>query len=209
MKRKKGEEQESGKGAGLGGLVEILLCIILIPVIVINTMIIVNNYKNPDKMPGAFGYMPAIVLSGSMSPLFEAGSLIIIKEVEDPTALNEGDVICYLQDGKAITHRIISREKDGERVRYITKGDANNVEDFIAVQPEYIQGLYTGLKFDGVGDIAMFLQSTTGMMVFVICPMMAMIAWDLLARGRENKKDSNRTKELEEELARLKEKAGE
>ena len=61
-------------------IVSILLCVILIPVIIINIVLIFDGFNNKNDMPSAFGYRPMIVLSGSMSPVFEAGDMILIKD---------------------------------------------------------------------------------------------------------------------------------
>ena len=95
----------------------------LIPIIVMNLILIIGTYIHPDEIPGIFGTKPVIVLSGSMEPEFSSGDLIFVREVEDPSLLSKGDVVCYLQSGKAVTHRIASVTKDESGgVRYTTKG---------------------------------------------------------------------------------------
>lgn len=71
-------------------------------------------------------YKLLIVTSGSMSPEFEAGDLIMIVRV-DPYELKVDDIITFsTEDGKLLTHRIVELKKDGE---IITKGDANKTAD--------------------------------------------------------------------------------
>ena len=50
----------------LSGIIGGLLCLLFIPVIVINLVLIINSYINPEELPGVLGIKPAIVLSGSM-----------------------------------------------------------------------------------------------------------------------------------------------
>ena len=200
---KKPEKTEKKHGLGIGSILELALCLLLVPIILVNVSIIVESYKNPDRIPGALGYMPMICLSGSMSPVFEAGDLVLIQKTPDPSALKEGDVVCYMEDASVITHRIASVQQDGDGVRYITKGDANNTEDRMAVKPEMVQGTYTGIHMTGLGDFCIFMQGTTGMLLFVICPMAVMILLDFISRWRRGRKATDRTKELEEELERL------
>lgn len=190
---------------GIGTVLGVCLCIILIPVIVINVVLIVGTYIHPQEMPGIFGIKPVIVLSGSMEPEFSPGDLIFIRKEDDTAALQQGDVICYLLSGKAVTHRItqVTKAENGE-VRYITKGDANNSEDQEEVAPSQVQGKYTGVHLAKVGDFALFMQSTTGMILFIICPLVLFILWDILQRFRADQKEKSRTAELEAELAELK-----
>lgn len=109
-----------------GDIIGLLMCVVFVPIIVVNLILIVNSYRNPDELPGVFGVKPAVVLSGSMEPAIETGDLILLRDT-DPLALEKGDVICYLSSGKAVTHRIvgITAGEDG-RPRYVTQGDANS-----------------------------------------------------------------------------------
>lgn len=182
-------------------IISVLLCIILIPVIVINIVLITNGFINKNDMPDAFGYKPMIVLSGSMSPVFEAGDMILIKNTENPSALQKDDIICYLISGKATTHRIIQvAEKDGQTA-YITKGDFNNVEDRLAVMPDQIQGLYTGIRIPHLGDFLMFVQTPQGILMFVGVPFILYVLYDVFKRRKDA---SKKTAQLEAELAKLK-----
>lgn len=182
-------------------IVSILLCVILIPVIIINIVLIFDGFNNKNDMPSAFGYRPMIVLSGSMSPVFEAGDMILIKDVENPAALQKGDITCYLISGKATTHRIIQvAEKDGQTA-YVTKGDYNNVEDRLAVMPDQIQGTYTGFRIPHLGDFLMFVQTPQGILLFVGVPFILYVLYDVFKRRKDS---SKKTAQLEAELAKLK-----
>lgn len=182
-------------------IISIALLIILIPVILVNLIMIIKTYARPDHLPDVFGIKPAIVLSGSMSPLFETNALIFVKEI-DTDELTEGDVICFLQGGTAITHRI---EKiillDGEQC-YITKGDANNTVDQLTVSSAQIEGRYIG-QIAGIGKIVLFMQSTLGMILFIAVPVILYLVFDIISKNKESRKEKVRTSELEKELERL------
>lgn len=192
------------KKSRIGAAVNIILCVILIPVILMNVAVIVSSYIYPDEIPGIFGIKPVAVLSGSMEDTFLTGDLIFVKKAAG-SSLKEGDVICYLMDGQAVTHRIVSVEQgqDGQ-VSYITKGDANNTEDRGAVRPEQVQGVWTGGRIGGMGNFVIFLSSTTGMIVFIVCPVFLLVVWDVVRRWRADKKEKSHTAELEAELNELK-----
>ena len=163
-----------------GGVASVLMAV----VILCNLLLIVSNIREPKQMPSVFGVRPAIVLSGSMSPAFEAGDMILLKKTKEPDKLEVGDVACYLYSGKATTHRVIERFEAEGKPRYIMKGDYNNVEDRLAVDPEQIQGVWTGGRIRRLGSFLMFLQSTMGMFIFLICPLAGLLCWDIVKRRR-------------------------
>lgn len=193
----------------ISGIVGIVLCIIFVPIIIINLILIIGSYKNQEEIPGVLGYKPVIVLSGSMEPAIHTGDLILLHKA-DISQLKEGDVICYLVSGKAITHRIVEiKGEENGQVSYITQGDANNAADQQPVTEDHIQGIWEGVRIGGLGDFVMFMQSTTGMILFIICPLLLFILWDIWRRWRLDKSEAARTAELEAELAALKAKQSE
>lgn len=187
-----------------------ILCVIFIPVIVINLILIFGTYLHPDEMPGVFGVKPVIVLSGSMEPEIMTGDLIFLHKT-DTADLKEGDVICYLTSGKAVTHRItkVTTGEDGE-LRFITQGDANNVEDRLPVRAEQVEGIWKGGRIGGLGEKIMAVQTPTGMVITILCPVLAFVLWDFWIRKRADKEELLRVAreraELEAELDAMKRK---
>lgn len=197
-------EVKSNKTGAVFRVLDLLLCILLLPVILVNLIIIANTYLHPGEIPGAFGIKPVAVLSGSMEDTFLAGDLIFLHKA-DASALQAGDVICFLSSGQAVTHRIVRVEQDaGGQPQYITKGDANNAEDGAPVSPQQVQGVWRGGRIGGAGNFVMFLSSTTGMIVFIVCPILLLIVWDMVTRWRSDQKEKARTAALEAELNALK-----
>ncbi len=180
----------------------VVLCVIFIPMIIINVIMIVRSYTDPDHMPSVLGISPVIVMSGSMSPEFETGDLIFVQRT-DPYTLKVDDVICYLEDESAVTHRIIEVTEEGGQPMYITKGDANNVEDVVPVTPEQIEGKYTGVHLAGVGDFAIFLQSVPGMILFIGGPILLFILWDVIRSVVERRKNKGTEDKLRQEQAAM------
>lgn len=90
--------------------------------------------------PKFVGIMPYIVKSGSMEPQIHTGAVAFIDTHEKNVAV--GDVITYkignAGSEKYVTHRIVGEKPDG----YVTKGDANEVEDANCVKQEQIVGTY-------------------------------------------------------------------
>ena len=96
----------------------------------------VDKFVLKSPVPSVFGYSALTVKTGSMSGTIEIGDLIIIKDTGD---YEIGDIVTFLQKGDSIptTHRIIDSREDGS---FITKGDANNVQDALPVSKDIILG---------------------------------------------------------------------
>lgn len=74
------------------------------------------------------GLTPYAVLSGSMEPTYQVGSLIYVKEAE-PSEIKVGDPITFVMNKDLVvaTHRVIGI--DTENQQFFTKGDANESPD--------------------------------------------------------------------------------
>ncbi len=197
--------KKSGVGRIIMNVLGVLLCVVFIPIVVVNVLLIVRSYTQPDKLPMVFGYSPVIVLSNSMFPEFEAGDMVLLQKV-DPNTLKEGDVICFFEDGNkdiAVTHRIVEVQDDGGQPVFVTKGDANNTEDRTAVTLDMVQGRYTGGVIPGLGNLAVSLQTPLGMVLCIVCPLVLFLLWDGVRRLIFSRKNAKNTESMEEELERL------
>jgi signal peptidase I len=79
-------------------------------------------------LPTLFGYRALTVVSGSMEPTVETGSVVLDKVIA-PLEANPGDVVTFpdpTRDGRLVTHRLRSRRVDGALAYMVTKGDAND-----------------------------------------------------------------------------------
>ncbi|MBR3696831.1 MAG: signal peptidase I [Clostridia bacterium] len=124
-----------------GRILGIIIIMIFLPILIINTLLIVKSYLNPNEAPNVFGFKPFIVLSGSMEPTIKTGDIVIIKNC-DKDKLKTGDIIAYKSGKSIITHRIDSViEEDGEK-KFITKGDNNNAEDKNPVSISSVEGIF-------------------------------------------------------------------
>lgn len=90
-----------------------------------------------------FGYNILRVETGSMEPALHVGDYIVVKKC-DPAALKKDDIISFYSEqedikGKLVTHRIAWIGRDGT---FITRGDANPVNDPVPVKPSSVFGTY-------------------------------------------------------------------
>ncbi|MBR6579128.1 MAG: signal peptidase I [Clostridia bacterium] len=176
-------------------VVGIVLCVILVPILIINCTLLIKSVVNENEVPDFGGVMPLIVLTESMAPDIMSGDLIICKTV-DTNEIEKGDVISFFDpagNGTAVvTHKVIDIiiNDDGSR-SFKTKGINNNIEDSTPVPAGMVVAEYTGIRFAGLGEFAIFMQTTQGLIVCVIIPIILLVGYDLIRRRiyEKNKKD--------------------
>ncbi|SEP91241.1 signal peptidase, endoplasmic reticulum-type [Lachnospiraceae bacterium RM5] len=138
------------------------------------TITVFSSERN-NGISNLFGYMPMTVKTNSMSPTFKKGDLVIIKEVDDLYKLKKGDVITFytMVNGTRIinTHRITEVNKEDNNISFTTKGDANDVEDSLAVSSGDVIGKWTNKSIPGFGKKLDFLQTKKGFFICILVPM--------------------------------------
>lgn len=184
----------------------IILCVILVPLLIINIILIIQGAVNPDEVPGIMGYKPMMVLTESMDPKIKSGDLIIIKEI-DPTSLKEGDIITFFDPAgnghSTVTHRIETRIEDPENgLCFETKGDNNNTADRLYVEAEAVVGIYL-FRIPVVANIAIFMQTVPGLIICIFVPLVAFVAYDLIRRRQFEKSQKDDKDALLAELEYL------
>ena len=183
-----------------------ILCVILIPILLVNITLIIKSYTDKESVPDVGGWFPLIVLTDSMYPEIQAGDLIVCRTVEAED-VEVGDVISFFDPAgngvSVVTHRVVQiTEQDGE-IAWQTKGDANNVEDMDLVPAGNLVGVYRS-RLPGAGSVAMFMQTTTGLIVCVLCPLILLVGYDIIRRRMYEKKQQQDTDALLAELQALK-----
>ena len=126
------------------------------------TIVSVSTFNRNDRQ--LFGYRAYIVLSDSMSKTdFDAGDLVLVKEMKDYSALKEGDIISYISQntenyGEVVTHKIrrVTIDASGQP-GFITYGTTTDTDDETVVTYPYILGKYTN-HIPNVGTFFQFLQ---------------------------------------------------
>lgn len=182
-----------------------VLCIILLPVLIVNITLIAKSYINTDEVPGIGGYCPLIVLTDSMLPEISSGDLIICQEL-DPEDVKVGDVISFFDPAgngtSVVTHRVLEIVQEDGQIKWLTKGDNNNTEDKELVPAGNLVGIYRS-RVAGAGNVAMFLQSTPGLIVCIGCPVLLLVLFDVLRRKKFEKAKQADTDALLAELEQL------
>jgi signal peptidase I len=81
--------------------------------------------------PRVADYRTLVMLTGSMSPDYPAGSLLVATP-QRAVDLAPGDVLTYhmpIDDHQVVTHRVVEVDRQGDVVLVRTKGDANTAPD--------------------------------------------------------------------------------
>ena len=192
-------------------IVGIVLCVLLIPILLVNCILIVKSMVS-DDVPSLGGRVPLIVLTESMEPDIKAGDLIIcrVPTAEDIKNIKNETVISFFDpagNGTAIvTHAVYGDPfvKDG-KLYFYTKGVNNNTEDRLPVCEDDIVGIYHGARFPLIGNIAMFMQSTAGLIICIFVPLGALVAYEFMRKSKQEKAKESDIESLMAELKALKE----
>lgn len=186
-----------------------ILCIILFPILVINCTLIVKSFTS-DEVPNVAGTLPLIVLTDSMYPVIESGDLIICHTAE-PEEIQLGDVIAFFDPAgngtTIVTHRVLEVTEQYGQIAWRTKGDNNNTEDRLLVTAEKLVATYTDTRIPGAGNVALFMQTTHGLILCVVLPIVLLVGYDMIRRKlyeKASKKDTDALLAELEELRRLK-----
>lgn len=159
---------------------ETIVFIFLIGVIITGTILF--SLKQ-DTQKSIFGYRFYNVLTNSMNSgdpdSFRAGDMILVK-VLNPNTLVKGDVITFVTSEDAsfyLTHRIVDiktdlRGKPG--LYFITRGDANNVDD-PAVSAQAVVGKKV-LMIPYAGNVITFIQKNLVLLMVSIILFVGLIA---------------------------------
>ena len=182
-----------------------LLCVIMIPILIVNITLIIKSYTNKNEVPKLGGYCPLIVLTGSMEPEINSGDLIICRQIAGGEVA-VGDIIAFFDPdstGTAVlTHRVVEIIENDGVLAFRTKGDANNAEDRLPVPAADLVGAYQ-FRIAGAGNAAMFMQTTAGLIVCVVLPLILLVGWDLIRRRRFEAQNRQDTAALLAELEAL------
>ena len=183
-----------------------VMCVILVPILIVNCTLLIKSFVNKEKVPDFGGVLPLIVLTDSMYPDIKSGDLIICKTI-DAEDIQEDDVISFYDpDGNGmtvVTHKVVKVLTEDGKLAFRTKGVNNNAEDRTPVPAENVIAEYTGIRIPGAGNVAIFMQTTTGLMVCVLLPIILFVGYDVIRRKMYEKRKGDDMAALMAELAQL------
>jgi signal peptidase len=151
-------------------------------VIFILLVVAVVLSKASGGEPAFFGYQIKSVLSGSMEPGIQTGSIVALKPGGDMNRFKKGDVITFRnEDNLLITHRVVEATMNnatGEAM-YRTKGDNNDAPDMNPTSSTNVVAEYTGVTVPYVGYAMNFAVSKAGSVVLMIVPGLMLLLYAL------------------------------
>jgi signal peptidase len=126
-----------------------------------------------------FGWRTEVVISGSMEPAIQTGSVVIVRPV-DLYTIKQGDIVMFSSlDKKSLTtHRVVKIEPEA-RPRFITKGDANNNPDITPVLPDQIVGI-VAFNIPYLGLLKGFIKTPLGFILFFLIPAVVLLGREML-----------------------------
>ena len=203
----------------LGIVTKVLTWIVIAVTVLMMIFTIFSTLTFDRNDRDLFGVRFYIVLTDSMSPsennkndkvTFNAGDIVLIKNVKDPTALKDGDVVAFISQnsvsfGKTVTHKIreVRKNDDGEVLGYVTYGSNTGENDEALVEPAYVLGKYAG-KLPKLGLFFSFLKTTPGYIVCILVPFLLLILWQGVNTVRLFKKyKQEQTAEIDAERAAI------
>jgi len=134
----------------------------------------------------ACGIVPYVVLSGSMEPTIETGSVCFINKHADYNSIKEKDIIAYqMKDGTLITHRVVEVTDSGLK----TKGDNNkDIDGSTITKNEFVgKNIFWIPK---VGYLIKTFQSTKGKIILITCIVLLFVSGLLFGEDKKKKEEN-------------------
>ena len=134
----------------------------------------------------AFGIVPYVVLSGSMEPTIETGSVCFINKHADYDSIKEDDIIAFqMKNGTLVTHRVVEVTDSG----LTTKGDNNeDVDGSITTKDNYVGKNIIWIP--KIGYAIKAFQSTKGKIIIITCIVLLFVSGLLFGEDKKKKVDN-------------------
>lgn len=175
------------KASILMNFIGIILCVVFIPMLILNLIFIVGGFFGADFVPSYFGYRFMIEGTTSMEtgePSIFKGDLVIFKANESNIAV--GDEIAVLIDNTLYIRTVKeSNEVGGQIVYILTAGDQTGVVQ--SVLQEQVLGKYV-FNIRHLGSFMLFVQSTWGIVLLIGGPAVAFFVIDLCREVGQRRK---------------------
>ena len=138
--------------------------------------------KIAGRPPAILGYQMYIVVSGSMRPAFDAGSLVLVKPM-GPEQIKSGDIITFKgfgERGALVSHRVVAVDiSDEGHYHFTTQGDANDVADPNPTSAKNLVGKVV-LAVPYLGILLEYAKTKRGLFLLIIIPLSALLLYELL-----------------------------
>ena len=71
-------QKENQRIHTIGKIISVILCIVLIPMIIFNFILIIKSFISPNKTPDFLGYKSFVIVSKSMEPTIRKQEITLL-----------------------------------------------------------------------------------------------------------------------------------
>lgn len=173
---------------------KIIKCIILVGLIILFIINLILSFEENTHILGIYMFN---IVSESMEPTFYVEDLVVVKKckLED---LQKGDIITFKEEDRTISHRIVEITKEKGEVKFITKGDNNDVPDRDAVEMQDVYGKVL-FSIKKLGKVVHYIQNARG---FINIAFFIVIVY-ILVSLRDNQKNTRKMKRKKYEIKKI------
>lgn len=154
-----------------------------IALILVSVFVLLSVVLTPaGQVPQVLGYSVFRVMTGSMEPEIREDSLLVVKKTP-PEDIVPGDVISFFSpdpmlEGAVNTHRVVRIEKENGRTQFITKGDANVIEDIYPTDASALVGRVVFQSY-GLGKTVSLLSNPLVFGIIILLPLLIILVMNL------------------------------
>lgn len=154
-----------------------------IGLILVSVFVLLSVVLTPaGQVPQVLGYSVFRVMTGSMEPEIREDSLLVVKKTP-PEEIAPGDVISFFSpdpmlEGAVNTHRVVRIEKENGGIQFITKGDANVIEDTYPVDASALVGKAV-FKSYWLGKTVSLLANPLVFGIIILLPLLIILLMNL------------------------------
>lgn len=154
-----------------------------IGLILVSVFVLLSVVLTPaGQVPQVLGYSVFRVMTGSMEPEIREDSLLVVQKTP-PEDIAPGDVISFFSpdpmlEGAVNTHRVVRVEKENGRIQFITKGDANVIEDTYPVDASALVGKAV-FKSYWLGKAVSLLANPLVFGIIILLPLVIILVMNL------------------------------
>lgn len=129
---------------------------------------------------------PAVVVSGSMEPAIQTGSMVFIDMDYQASDVVERDIIAFDANGIMVTHRVKEMTEEG----FVTKGDANTDPDPATVSADRYMGRVI-MWIPWIGYATKFLSLIQGKVLVIAAFISIVLIYSLLGKEETDGTEKN------------------
>ena len=162
--------------------------------IILIILFVVNLILSFEENTHILGFYMFNIVSESMEPTFFKDDLVVVKKIE-VSNLQKGDIITFRQEDRIISHRIVKIIIEKGKMKFITKGDNNEVQDKDSIEINNIYGKVV-FSIPKIGKLIHYIQNSRGFINIFIFVIIVFVLVSLKDNQRNNRKIKRKKYEI-------------